>query len=165
MDRINVYIANNDMTTKKPDAPKSLGRSLNFTASVGNAVVARLLEPHGLTLAQWAVLSSLWRNGPLGVNELARLTGNAAPAVSRLVDRMVRAGLLDRQTDPADRRAVKIGLTARTEAMRPLATIWQEVNAVLLAGLDEGEAERLFELLGRVEAAGRDWLAAKDALR
>lgn len=146
------------MTTNAVSAPKSVGRALNLAASKGSAVCNRLLEPHGLTLAQWAVLSCLWRNGPLSLKDIAELTGNAPPAASRIVDRMVAGGLLVRRADEQDRRAVVVDLSDKAEALRPLRTIYEEVNAILLADLTAEEAERLYDLLGKVERTGRAWL-------
>lgn len=147
-----------DMTTKTNVSIRSLGRHLVFSAATAKAVCARMLEPHGLTLAQWAVLSSLWRSGEMGVKELAEMTGNEPPATSRIVDRMVAAGLLLRKPDPADRRAVLVGLTAKAKALRPLGNIYEAVNEVLLAGMTPEETARLFETLAKVDAAGRAWL-------
>ncbi|WP_372424070.1 MarR family winged helix-turn-helix transcriptional regulator [Salinarimonas chemoclinalis] len=146
-------------TTKSISAPRSLGRALNLAAGRGSAVCNRLLEPHGLSLAQWAVLSCLWRNGPLGVKDIAELTGNEPSAASRIVDRMVAGALVVRRPDAQDRRAVIVDLDARGEALRPLREIYEEVNAVLTADLSEQEAEILFDLLDRVERAGRAWLS------
>lgn len=139
--------------------PKSIGRQLNLAASAGSAVCNRLLEPHGLTLAQWAVLSCLWHNDALSVKDIAQLTGNAPPAASRIVDRMVAADLLIRKQNAQDRRAVTVGLSEKSEALRPLMTIFEEVNAILLADLDPVEVETLFDLLARVDRTGRAWLA------
>jgi DNA-binding MarR family transcriptional regulator len=149
------------MAGKKLSAPDSVGRALNFTASTGAAVANRLLAPHGLGLAQWAVLVSIWRNGALSVKEIAELTGNAPPAASRIVERMVQGGLLVRRTDPADRRAVVVGLSARGEALRPLHDIYEEVNRILLAELSVEEARTLFDLLDRVQMSGRRWLGGE----
>lgn len=146
------------MTKQTASAPKSIGRQLNFAAGLGSAVCNRLLEPHGLSLAQWAVLQCLWRNGDLGVKEIARLTGNAPPAASRIVDRMMTAGLVQRSVDAGDRRAVVVGLTERSEEMRGSQGVFEEVNAVLLEGFSEVEVEALFGLLERVEKNGRGWL-------
>lgn len=123
----------------------------------------RLLAPHGLGLAQWAVLVSLWRNGPLGVKQIAALTGNQPPATSRIVERMVKNDLLRRRPDPQDRRALVVEPGTRAEALRPLERIYEEVNAVLLADLSPEEAAHLFDLLRRVEAAGRGWLEGRDS--
>lgn len=137
----------------------SIGRQLNFTAGAGNAVCNRLLEPHGLSLAQWAVLQSVWRNGPLSVKDIAKLTGNAPPATSRIIDRMVLAGLLVRQQDERDRRAVTVKTSEKGEALSALQSVFEEVNAIMLADLSAREVEQLFSLLERVEASGRAWLA------
>lgn len=146
------------MATKETTAPHSLGRQLNFTAGAGNAVVARILAPHGLSLAQWAVLQCLWRNGALKLTDIARLTGNELPASSRLVDRMVTAGLVERTADSTDRRAVTVGLASKGKALRHLQDVHEQVNAVLLRGFSSDEEALLFSLLMRVERSGRDWL-------
>ena len=150
------------MAIKKPAAPPSLGRQLVFAAATAKAVCSRLLEPHGLSLAQWAVLSSVWRNGPLGIKQLAQLTGNAPPAVSRLVERMIAAGLVVREPDPGDRRAVVIGLSAKGEALRPLQGVYSEVNAILLRGLSVAQRDELVALLDKVDRSGKAWLDDKD---
>lgn len=147
-----------NMTNNKPSAPKSIGRQLNFAAGASSSVVGKLLEPHGLTLAQWAVLQCLWRNGDLGIKNISKLTGNAAPAASRIVDRMVNNGLLLRHEAKGDRRGVRIELSEKAESLRHLQTIYQEVNDVLLSDLSDAEAESLFALLTRVEGSGRAWL-------
>ncbi len=146
------------MEASPPTAPRSIGRSLTFAASAGAAVANRLLAPHGLGLAQWAVLVSIWRNGALSVKDIAELTGNAPPAASRIVERMVQAGLLLRHPDPVDRRAVVVDLSDRGEALRPLHDLYLEVNRILLSDLSVDEAERLFDLLERVQTSGRTWL-------
>jgi DNA-binding MarR family transcriptional regulator len=151
------------MAIKKLAAPPSIGRQLVFAAATGKAVCSRLLEPHGLSLAQWAVLSSIWRNGPLNVKALAEMTGNAPPAVSRLVDRMIAGGLLIRKQDDQDRRAVVIGLSEKGEALRPLQGIYQEVNAILLAELSVEDHETLQGLLHRLDQTGRSWLSGNGA--
>ena len=138
--------------------PKSIGRQLNFAGGAAAAVCNKLLEPHGLSLAQWAIISSIWRNGDLSVKALAELTGNAPPATSRIVDRMVSAGLLIRRPDPKDRRAVTVGVSETGAALRHLAPIYKEVNAVMLQNLSDAEQQILYDLLARVEQNGRNWL-------
>ena len=153
------------MASNPPTAPRSIGRALNFAAGTGSAIANALLAPHGLGLAQWAVLVSIWRNGPLGVGQIAELTGNAPSAASRIVDRMVRGGLLVRQPDAQDRRAVVVTVSEAGEGLRPLMSVYETVNAILLGDLSEDEATLLFDLLARVEANGQAWLAAKGGAR
>ena len=146
------------MESELPTAPQSIGRSLVFASSTASAVASALLAPHGLTLAQWAVLVCLWRNGPLSVKQVAEFTGNVPPAASRIVDRRVQGGLVDRRPDPRDRRAVVVDLTERGQALRAVERIYEDVNEVLLRDVPEAEREALFGLLHRIQANGRGWL-------
>lgn len=155
------YVATNTMKPKPLVVPVSIGRQLNITASVGNAVCNQLLEPHDLTLAQWAVLSSLWQNGDMSLKDLAKLTGNAPPATSRIVERMVMGGLLLRTQNNKDRRAVSVSLSPKAEGFRYLHTIYEDVNAVLLADLTASEQAQLFKLLRKVEENARNWVRKK----
>jgi DNA-binding MarR family transcriptional regulator len=138
-----------------PTRPRSLGRYVNFAASTVNAMCNALLARYDLTLAQWVVLSALWQKDDLSVSEVADYTGNAGPAASRILDRMVEKGLLVRRQDVADRRSTRVMLTDRGEALRPLRSFYEEVNAVLLAGLDADDADALYALLERVTTNAR----------
>ena len=56
---------------------------------------------------------------PLRLCELQEGVLLSQPALSRMVDRLIARGLLERATDPADGRAVRISLTAHgTEVQR-----------------------------------------------
>lgn len=140
------------MATNKPMAPpKSLGRLLNYSTNACNALCQSLLEEHGLTLRQWVILSALWRRDGQSVNALADYSGTAAPAASRIVERMVESGLVRRETVPNDRRAVTVKLTERGRSLNHLHDFYARVNAILLEGFSETEAGALFGLLERVE--------------
>lgn len=56
--------------------------------------LARLLEPHGLTLRKYAVLGWISRTPGLSPGELARRTGIATPTVRTIVDALVEAQLV-----------------------------------------------------------------------
>jgi DNA-binding MarR family transcriptional regulator len=49
--------------------------------------------------------------GPVSLAELAAAEQVRAPTMTRLVDSLVADGLVDRETDPNDRRAVRISAT------------------------------------------------------
>ncbi|MEO9539337.1 MAG: MarR family transcriptional regulator [Lentilitoribacter sp.] len=146
------------MEYKSPSAPKSIGRQLNFSAGVSTSVITQILRPYDLSLAQWAVLSCIWRNGALGIKDIAELTGNAPPAASRIVDRMVSNGLLLREEAKADRRGVVINLTAKGEDLRVLQFVFEQVNDVILKDFSQADQDKLFELLSRAEQNGCNWL-------
>jgi DNA-binding MarR family transcriptional regulator len=78
----------------------------------GNRLLAAELRPLGVTPSQAEVLRVLREHGPLTLSALGGLlvceTGNSP---SRLVDRLVAQGLVQRDTDPDDRRYLALSLT------------------------------------------------------
>lgn len=129
---------------------RSLSRLLNNTASTTNALANDMLAEHGLTLAQWVLMSALWRRDGLLVSDLSTFSGNLLPATSRIVARMEDAGLVERKPDAQDRRAVRVHLTDKGKSLSHLREFYLQANARLLDGFSEAEAETLFTLLLRV---------------
>jgi DNA-binding MarR family transcriptional regulator len=75
-----------------------------------------------LTYQQYNVLRMIDVEGPSPQAEVARRLMVTAPVVTRLATTLARAGLLERQPDPIDRRSTRLALTAagrdRVRAMR-----------------------------------------------
>jgi len=63
--------------------------------------------------AQRKLLGSIAASEPATLNEVAKSIGRGAPAVSRSVDALVRAGLVERTQDPDNRRRLALRLTAK----------------------------------------------------
>jgi DNA-binding MarR family transcriptional regulator len=61
--------------------------------------------------AQRKLLSSIATKEPATLNDVAKTIGRGAPAVSRSVDALVRAGLVERTQDPNNRRRLALRLT------------------------------------------------------
>jgi DNA-binding MarR family transcriptional regulator len=71
--------------------------------------------------------------------------------LGRMVDRLEDAGLVERRFDPADRRARRLHLTAKSR--EKLARLRERLDALvdeLLAGLSEAEREEFVRLLTAV---------------
>lgn len=112
--------------TNGTSAPSSLEASLIATV----APVMRHLIAHArrrrawseLTYQQYNVLRMIDTMGPQAQAEVARRLMVTAPVVTRLASTLVDAGLVQRGTDPDDRRAVILSLTPtgrrRARAMR-----------------------------------------------
>jgi len=146
------------MANKNPATPRSIGRQLNFTAGRMNALCQHVLEPYGLSLPQWVVLSCLWRNGELTVGALSALIGTGFPATSRIIDRMVDRGLISRRQDDSDGRITIVGVTDKAHELDHLASFHETINKTLFTDFSPEERELSFELLRRME------LNAKKAL-
>ena len=61
--------------------------------------------------AKRSLLAAVASNEPATLNEVASALGRGAPAVSRSVDSLVRAGLVERTADPNNRRRLAMRLT------------------------------------------------------
>jgi DNA-binding MarR family transcriptional regulator len=62
--------------------------------------------------ARRKLLGAIANGEPLTLNEVAKSVGRGAPAVSRSVDALVRAGLVERTQDPNNRRRLALRLTS-----------------------------------------------------
>ncbi|MFI6294649.1 MarR family winged helix-turn-helix transcriptional regulator [Nonomuraea sp. NPDC050790] len=98
-----------------------------------------------LTLPQLRVLFAVRRRDGCTVSELAETLGRRLAATSALVNRLVRAGLLDRVSDQDDRRRIRLRLTGEAEQM--------------LTAVDRRSADRFAAVLGRMSVRGRAALA------
>ncbi len=98
------------------------------------AMATRSLADAGeeVTLTQYRSLVVLASRGPQGVASLAELVAVTPPTASKLVDRLLRKGLVRRRTDRHDRRQVRIGLT---EAGRQLIDVVTEHRRLEIASL------------------------------
>lgn len=71
----------------------------------------RLSPDTGLSLTAVATLSSLERNGPARLTELAVQQGVTQPAMTQLVTRLQESGFAERMPDPDDGRVVRVHIT------------------------------------------------------
>jgi MarR family transcriptional regulator, transcriptional regulator for hemolysin len=135
----------------RPDATP-IGLQLASSAkAVSRAFNAALAEAGG-SLPIWLVLTSLrgeqWRTQL----ELARSLGIEGPTLTRHLDGMERAGLVERRRDPSDRRAVRVELTdAGRELHNRLRTNVIAFDQRLREGLDQAELGDLRTILTKLE--------------
>src|SRR6185295_11355411 len=59
-----------------------------------------------LTIPQIRALGHIAMDGPSRMSAIAQYLGISMPSCTSLVDRLSRAGMVDRQVDPSDRRLV-----------------------------------------------------------
>jgi DNA-binding MarR family transcriptional regulator len=116
-----------------------------------NAHVTACVEPLGLSGLQFWVLVAAAEAQPGSQAELARRLRFDEPTVSRAVASLARRGLLQVARDPADRRRVRLSLSATGRALaddlRPMAA---QVRAAVEAPLEVGERELVRAALARI---------------
>jgi MarR family transcriptional regulator for hemolysin len=108
---------------------------------------------YGVTRSQWAVLVKLHREEGLQQAKLAKLLDIQPITLTRLVDKLCSAGLVERRADANDRRANRLYLTA---AARPLMTklrgLRDEINQTALAHLSGEQADAFVAQLDQIKA-------------
>ena len=118
--------------------------------------VARLLKTYadqrardfGMTRAQWAVLARVERSEGLKQCELADTLDLQPITLTRLIDRLCDSGLIERRSDPDDRRAKRLYLTpAARPVLDGLTRLGQDIMATVLAGIEPAAVEQLLALL------------------
>lgn len=123
------------------------------TADMVRRHYGRVLEPYDLTLQQYNVLRILRGAGEDGLPTLTigdRMV-ERAPGVTRIVDRLVEKGWVERRRGREDRRKVLCSVTpGGSELLAELDDVIDEADEGVMAGLDEAGTQRLVELLDRV---------------
>jgi DNA-binding MarR family transcriptional regulator len=135
---------------------KAAGEQLGIVAALVrsaflvNAVYTEAGRDYGLTPQQGQLLCVLMSQ-PRGMSELGEMLGHAKSSLTGLVDRTAQRGLVRREPDPRDKRAVRVALTA--EGGRLAEDFYTETCRrieVLPASLDDADRRRLANLLGQV---------------
>jgi DNA-binding MarR family transcriptional regulator len=89
--------------------------------SVADPIRFKFWDSRGLTMSQLRLMAALLQSGSLTVGELAEELSVRPPTVTGLTDRLIKQDLIERSSDPADRRVVRVDLTE--EGRRVLAEI------------------------------------------
>jgi DNA-binding MarR family transcriptional regulator len=115
----------------------------------------------GLTIAQFRCLKMVQRSADVSLGDLADANGVSPPAMSKLVDGLVEAKLLERQPAVDDRRRLKLTLTPAGK--RKLDLVGERLKsqlASLLAALPANELATLEHALAHVNEALRPVVTA-----
>jgi len=102
--------------------------------------------------ARRRLMAEIGARAPATLNEIAKAVGRGEPAVSRSVDLLVRAGLVERTQDPDNRRRLALRLTqaGRDElADQPKSSSGLALRLERLAHSELRAIERAIEILER----------------
>ena len=144
-----------DLTQSRPYRSESQEATLALlrTASVVGRRLARVVEPHGLSLAQYNVLRILRGAGEPGLPTLAirdRMIEEGS-TVTRLLDKLDAAGWVQRSRCRPDRRQVLCWITdAGQQLLQRLDPLIDAVDDANMAMLDPATRRHLIDTLARV---------------
>lgn len=94
--------------------------------------------------------------GPVSTGDIARLTGLTSGSATRLVDRMVKAGIVERHADPHDRRRSLVSLSP--EARKRIGEAWDAPGrafGAVLESYSDTELAVIADYLHRAAEVGR----------
>ena len=116
-------------------------------------------EKHGIQLRDHIVLSALHKTPNLTQVELGKTLGLDKTTLMSQLDRLERAELIHRQSDPRDRRTRIPQITAQGEAVRSsVADASEQVEKAALAGFSDDQValfrRMLFEIIGETNDPG-----------
>jgi DNA-binding MarR family transcriptional regulator len=146
------------VTTTAPSDPLALDRQVCFAlAATSRSVVALyrpVLEPLGLTHPQYLVMLALWERSPRRAGDLSDELLLEPATLSPLLRRLDAAGLLTREKDPADERALAVRLTPAGVALREKA-LGVPDQVVERLGMSIADLEHARDVLTGLLAASR----------
>jgi DNA-binding MarR family transcriptional regulator len=107
----------------------------------------------GVTRPQWQVLSLLTRHEGINQGGLADILEVEPITLGRMIDRLQEADLVERRPDPSDRRAWRLFITTKGNALfdqlRPYAN---ETFEIALDGIAEADRDKLMNMLLKIRS-------------
>lgn len=141
------------MTQDADDPRFKFGLRFSLLARRWRQVLDRQLVAAGLTDATWAPLVHLRESGDgITQKELAARVGVDGSSLVRVLDILMRRGLIERRPDAHDGRARRIVLTpAGEDEVVRIRTTLSRIEAQLLADLSDAEIAVVLQAFSRID--------------
>jgi len=138
------------------DIENSIGFLLSKSYQRGFGLFREQLDPYGITPPQFSLLAFLWQEDWLSQVELSERTQIDRTTLCGLIDRLEKAGVVERRPNPGDRRSYLICLTSRgKELEETLSTLAEQTIERFTAGLSAGDRSDLVRILGLLRGEPR----------
>jgi DNA-binding MarR family transcriptional regulator len=129
--------------------------NLYYTSSLLKKTADAFFRDHGLTDVQFNLMMLLFHQADEGEGltqvELSRMMLVNRANITGLVDRMEKAGLVERRALPGDRRYNTVVLTTHgRELLLKVQDAYRQTIERLMGGITHAEMRHLTDLLGRV---------------
>ena len=133
-----------------------LGYWLRYVSNHVSQAFARKVEACGVTVAEWVVLRELYDVDTAAPIRIAEQIGMTRGAITKLADRLLAKGLIQRRDNPKDGRSQLLNLSDEGRALVPdLARLADQNDAEFFDHLSPDERAAIERLLrGVVERRG-----------
>ncbi|MEO1617549.1 MAG: MarR family transcriptional regulator [Planctomycetota bacterium] len=117
--------------------------------------LARLLREYGLTLSQYNVLRILRGEGkPMPCLEVAQRMIQVAPAITRVVDQLLKLEFISKTQSDVDRRVFEIELKpAASRLLKKLDQPVLDLHASLMRGVKNADLRGMVQTLEEIRGA------------
>jgi len=149
---------------KKIDFENSLGLAIkNASKSLERAVDAELRGQYGLSGGQWKVILSLSIKNGLSQKDLAERIFVDSTTLVPIIDAMEKKGLVERRTDPKDRRNNNVFLTAKSESfVDSIIDIVLRMRKIFFKNISENDLEFTKNILKKITVNADSYFAKNE---
>lgn len=120
-----------------------------------NRITKESIASYGLTTSQFFLLIALYEENGILISKLAEKVALDKATLTGIIDRLERDGFVERRDDPKDRRAIRVYLTPKAEALRDeLLEIYHRNNSRFLSVLSPEEKMVFERIVEKLESIG-----------
>lgn len=150
---------------KKKEPRREILFELSDVARAMRTYIDQRARAHGMTRAQWSVLSRIERQEGMNQAELAEALEIQPISLVRLIDRLCTQGLVERRAHVKDRRVNLLHLTqAGRERLQAMSPLGREISLEAMHGMNDAAVlallDQLLRIKANIKAASANYVAA-----
>lgn len=126
---------------------------LNDVARLLRTRFDQMARTRGMTRAQWVILARLSRQPGMSQNELAGVCEVEPITIGRLIDRLESRGLVERRSDPKDRRVRRLHLLPAAQPFLEEINGYKElISREIFSDIDAHTKDMLIDTLTDIKS-------------
>ena len=134
-----------------PNSTSTIGYLIADLSRLYGRVFDRRAAHLGLTRVQWRALKRIHQAEGITQTALADLMDMEPIAVGRVIDRLQKAGFVERRSDPNDRRVWRLHLSSQsTQIMDAIEQVSAGVREDSVAGVEPDELQIALKVLSQI---------------
>ncbi len=133
---------------------KSANHRIAMLAILLKRQIFRIIAKHNLEITpeQWIVMYYLWQEDGLAIGEIAHKSKKDFANVTRIVEKLEKAGYLTKRKNLSDSRSYTVHLLPKSEEIKePIQQCWQESMNISMDGISCEEQEFLIKIIDKIE--------------
>lgn len=130
---------------------KSVGGYISILYRQAQAYISSQMKQYNIGSGQYSFLLVLYRNDGISQEELSDQLMIDKGTTARAIDKLEKAGYVVRETNPKDRRAYNIFITAKAREFQPI--LYEKMNSwtdILVKDLSIEERDLLHVILKKM---------------